>query len=141
MSNGENDAQSSRIRELEDRIRRLEDMHITILASVQFRPATEYNQALLGLNIYGDMRRALTMVMTAIMTRALGKTKTWGNVHNFPEDAQRAAFVFADGPITRKDAIRAISLVINKDEATAKRVLEASRDSGYELDAHRALGT
>ncbi len=140
MSNGENDAQSSRIRELEDRIRRLEDMHITILASVQYRTGTEYNQTLLGLNIYGNTRQALTMVMTAIMTRALGKTRVW-NVNRLPATAQRAAFVFADGPITRKDAIRAISLVINKDEATAKRVLEASRDSGYELEAHRALGT
>ena len=83
---------------LDARLQRLEDMHISFLAAVQFRPGTEYNQTLLGHNIYGDMRLALTMVMTAIMTRALDETKTWGNVHNFPEDAQRAAFVFQNGP-------------------------------------------
>lgn len=125
---------------LDARLQRLEDMHISFLASVQFRPGTEYNQTLLAHNIYGDMRIALTMVMTAIMTRALGETKTWGNVHNFPENAQRAAFVFQNGPITRKDAVRAIALVTDKSEATADLILNASRDSGYALEAHRALG-
>ncbi len=128
------------IKELESRIRRLEDMHISILASMQFRPNAEYNQTLLGLNVYGDTRSALTTVMTAIMTRALGKTKVW-NVHNLPEAAQRAAFVFKNGPITREDAVRAIALVIDRGEATAERVLKASKDSGYESEAHRILGT
>ncbi len=128
---------SNEMEALQARVERLEDMLLVLRASVRYHD--EYRGLLLALNIYGETRHALTLVMGAIMTRALGESRSW-NAARHPEAARRASFIFDDGPITRQDAVRAIAAVIDRDEATAEMVLTAHRDSG-DYAGHRALGT
>ncbi len=128
-----------RVEDLEKRVRELEDKFLTLVSCVQFLPERAFEAKLVQLDISGDRRVALGLVLSALLQRARGVAPS--RPAYLPGVTADAADVYSPGPVTRSEAVELLARVFGLSRGVAEEVLVAHRDSGFGADGHRALGT
>ncbi|WP_315584024.1 hypothetical protein [Actinomyces viscosus] len=129
-----------RLEEQSQRIEELQDALHTLSVAVQYRPEEPYLAFLAEHGIAGRRRVALTMAIAGVLSRAQGDVRPLSPAarDEFLPSFPALAKAYSPEPINWEEAVRVVGELLGSKHL-GQLALEAHRDRGLGLEAHRAL--